>query len=113
MLPTRAPESGLTGLVATLAAGQVLASACTLVRSKSVALYLGPAGLGAISLVDQLVYAVALVASFGLPYAGLTYLARMQSQDQNAFARTYRLLLQTLLVVSTSVALGASLLTLC
>jgi O-antigen/teichoic acid export membrane protein len=111
-LATWTAGSGLTGLVATLAGAQVLASAFNLLRSKSVALYLGPVGMGTISLVDQLVCVVALVASLGLPYAGLTYLARAQRRGQATFARTYRLLLMLLLAASASVALGASLLTL-
>jgi O-antigen/teichoic acid export membrane protein len=101
----RSPElAGLAGLVAALAASQILAAAFNLVRAKGVAVYLGPAGMGIVSLVDQLAYVVAFTAAFALPAAGVKYLSKAHSQGGDAFGRAYRLFVQTLLFTSTCVA---------
>lgn len=102
----------MAGLVLALAGGQLLSSLFNLARAKSVAVYLGPVGMGLVSLVDQLAYVVAFTASFALPQAGLKYLSRAHSRGPERFAAAYALFVQTLLCVSVSLSLVASLVTL-
>ncbi len=104
--------SGLAGLAATLAASQVVSSVLNLARAKSVAIYLGPVGIGTVSVVDQLSQVVAFAASLALPYASVKYLSRAHSEGPTSFAQAYSLFVQTVLVTTTCVAMLASVATL-
>ena len=71
-----------------------------LVRSKITAVTVGPAGVGTISVVDQVVALVTQVSTFSLPYAAVKFLSAAHSESREAFARQYAAFLRALLTVS-------------
>lgn len=100
---------GASLVLGTLAGSQVCASLLNLLRAKGVALLLGPSGVGTVSVVDQLASVAAFTAALALPTAATRYLSRADSEGAGALASLYDLLVRTLLLVATVVALAASL----
>ncbi len=88
-----------------IGAVQVVTMLFMLVRSKVVAISAGPAGVGAISVVDQVVVLVAQISTFSLPYASIKMLSAAHSEGRESFARGYTAFLRLLLVISV---LGAA-----
>ncbi len=86
--------------IATLGAIQVLTMGFTLVRSKVVAVTLGPAGVGAIGLIDQVTIMVAQICTFSLPFAAVKFLSEAHSESRQAFADLYIAFLRLLLLIS-------------
>ncbi len=91
--------------IVAIGAVQVVTMLFTLVRSKAVALTAGPAGVGAISVVDQVVLLIAQISTFSLPYASIKMLSAAHSEGRESFARGYSAFLRLLLVISV---LGAA-----
>src|SRR5262249_11724020 len=89
-------------IITTIGIIQIFAYAVTLVRSKILAVALGPEGLGVISVIDQLVNTVALISAFSLPFAAVKFLSRSHSQGLGAFRRSYSSLLHILLLLTTT-----------
>lgn len=103
--------AGLVGLVLALGASQVLGSLLNLARAKSVAVLLGPAGIGIVSVVDQLGQVAVFTASLALPHAGVKYLSRAHSESRPALVGRYHLFTQTVLATSVGLASLAALVT--
>jgi len=61
-------------IITTIGGIQVLAITITIVRSKIMAVLLGPEGIGVISIIDQVVQFVGYVCVFSLPLASLKFL---------------------------------------
>jgi antigen flippase len=89
-------------ILVTIGGIQAAAIAVNLVRSKLVAVLLGPAGVGVVSVVDQAVQLVAYVSAFSLPYASVRFLARSHSRGEAAFARTYASLFRLLCALTVA-----------
>jgi O-antigen/teichoic acid export membrane protein len=97
--------------IATVGAIQVLAMAFQLVRSKVVAVTLGPGGVGTISMVDQVAALVAQVATFSLPFAAVKFLSAAHSEGRQAFTDLYAAFLRALWWISLAgTAAGVALL---
>src|SRR5882672_2219557 len=82
--------------IVAIGAVQVITMLFTLVRSKVVAISAGPAGVGAISVVDQVVVLVAQISTFSLPYASIKMLSAAHSEGRESFARGYSAFLRLL-----------------
>lgn len=94
-------------LIATLGGIQVLAVLFNVLRSKLLAVLLGPEGIGAASVVDQTAVLVLQVSAFSLPFASVRFLSRSHSQGQDAFRRTYSgLILAVVMLTSLGAALA-------
>jgi antigen flippase len=91
--------------IVAIGAVQVVTMLFMLVRSKVVALTAGPAGVGAISVVDQVVVLIAQISTFSLPFASIKMLSAAHSEGRESFARGYAAFLRLLLVISV---LGAA-----
>lgn len=89
-------------IMVTLGGIQVATMAFNVLRSKIVAMTGGPAGVGVISVVDQVVGLVAQVSTFSLPYASVKFLSAAHSEGREAFARKYLAFLRVLLITSLS-----------
>jgi len=79
-----------------------------LLRTKILALLLGPSGVGALSVVDQVVQVVAYVSSFSLPYAAVKFLSRSHSRSGDEFRLLYGSLLRLLFglaIIGTAIGL--------
>ncbi|MBI4454511.1 MAG: oligosaccharide flippase family protein [Acidobacteria bacterium] len=76
---------------------QVLIIIVNLVRSKVIAVLLGPEGIGVISVVDQIVQVVAQITAFSVPFSAVKFLSRSHSEGIEAFKKTYSVLLRLLL----------------
>ena len=79
------------------------------VRSKAVSVVLGPAGLGIVGLIDQLIFAIATICTLSLPTVVLRVMPRAYGEP--GFARQYVSFLRAVVVVSVigSGAFGAML----
>jgi O-antigen/teichoic acid export membrane protein len=82
-----------------------------LLRSKVVAVTLGPDGVGAISLIDQVAGLVAQICTFSLPFAAVKFLSAAHSEDQQSFASLYVAFVKAVVIVSlVGTAFGIALL---
>lgn len=94
-----------------LGAIQVVVMAFNLLRSKIVAVTVGPAGVGAISLIDQVAALVAQICTFSLPYAAVKFLSAAHSEGREAFTSQYVTFLRVLVIISVlGSGVGAALL---
>ena len=94
-------------IIATLGGIQILAVVFNVLRSKLLAVLLGPEGIGATSVVDQAALLVLQMSALSLPFASVRFLARAHSQGPDAFRRTYSGLISALVALtSTGAALG-------
>ncbi len=84
---------------------QVLVVLVSLVRSKTLSVFLGPAGFGVVSTIDQVVVTVVSLSSLSLPFTALKFMARSHSEGEERFRQTYSAFLRVL----GSLALGATL----
>jgi O-antigen/teichoic acid export membrane protein len=95
-------------MMVTIGAIQFVAIIVNVVKSKILAVLLGPAGVGAVSVIDQIVQLVAYVSAISIPFAAVKYLSRSHSLDTDAFQRSYASFFRLLLgltLVGTVVAL--------
>ena len=86
--------------IVTIGVFQALAMGFQLVRSKVVAVALGPSGVGAISLVDHVAALAAQISTFSLPFAAVKFLSAAHSQNHGSFANLFAALARALLLVS-------------
>lgn len=70
------------------------------VRTKLLAVLLGPAGVGVTSVIDQITQLVLQVSALSLPFASVKFLARAHSRGTEAFRRTYSGLLGVVLALT-------------
>lgn len=104
-------HKGMVKAIAAIGILQVLTIVVQIVRAKLVAVVLGPAGLGVVGLIDQLVIAVGFITSLSLPTVVLRVLPRVYGEP--AFGRLYIAFLKGVIVASVlgSAALVAALAT--
>jgi O-antigen/teichoic acid export membrane protein len=89
-------------VITTIGAIQILAIGVNFIRSKTIAVLLGPEGVGVISVVDQMVMMIAQLSAFSLPFAAVKFLSLAHSKGYPEFRQSYGNLLR-LLVLLTSV----------
>lgn len=94
-------------IIAVLGAIQMLTVAVNVLRGKLLAVLLGPAGVGVVSVVDQAVLLVAQLSALALPFVAVKFLSRAHSESQEAFAQTFTGLLRALLLLTAGGALLA------
>jgi O-antigen/teichoic acid export membrane protein len=99
-------------IILSLGGMQAMAIGVNLLRSKVVALAVGPKGVGVISIIDQIVVLVAQVSLFSLPFAAVKFLSAAHSESHQAFARGYAAFRRILLLISLAGAALASLIAL-
>ena len=80
----------------TIAILQGTAIVLTVLRSKIVSIWLGPAGLGIIGTIDQFVQTVVQLSVLSLPATALKFLSRAHSESDASFRRTYASFLRAL-----------------
>jgi O-antigen/teichoic acid export membrane protein len=88
-------------IIATLGAIQVLAVVFNVLRSKLLAVLLGPEGIGAASIVDQAAVLVLQISALSLPFASIRFLSRAHSQGPEAFRRTHSGLISALVALTS------------
>jgi O-antigen/teichoic acid export membrane protein len=89
-------------MIVTIGAIQFLAIVINLVRSKAVAVLLGPEGVGTISVIDQVVQFAAYLSAFSLPLASIKFLSRAHSQGAEEFRRMYSAFLTLLFTLAAA-----------
>lgn len=87
-LHARRPGGDLRA-IAVLGAFQVGVAVANLARVKVVALESGPAGLGLVTLIEQIVLLAALAFTLSLPFAAVKFLSFAHSQSRRSFVRAY------------------------
>jgi PST family polysaccharide transporter len=90
------------GTVMTLGGIQMLAILLTMARSKATAITLGPAGVGAVSLIDQLVSLLGQIVTFSLPFAAVKFLSAEHSVDSVRFSRLYAAFTWMLIILAVA-----------
>ena len=95
--------------VAGVGAFQVVAMASTLLRSKIVAVSLGPAGVGAIALLDQIVILGSQICVLGMTSASTKFLAAAHSDGEEPFAHAYTTFLRIVILLSVVGVAGTAL----
>jgi antigen flippase len=97
-------------LLARIGAFQVLGGLIFLLRTKVMALVLGPDGVGLVSVIDQFVQMVLQLSALAVPFAAIKILSKAHSESAEAFRATYAALLRLLLALgSVGAALGITL----
>lgn len=84
----------------TIGSLQVLAILGSFIRSKTIAVLLGPDGVGIISNIDQLIQFASYASACSIPVASVKYLSKSHSEGVVAFQRGYAAFLNALLVLS-------------
>ncbi len=95
--------------ILSIGAIQAFAIIIQFVRSKVVAVTLGPAGVGVVSTIDQTVQFVAFATAFSIPLASVKFLSKTHSEGHEAFKRCYAGFLHLLALLSiagTTLAIG-------
>jgi O-antigen/teichoic acid export membrane protein len=103
------PAPSFQPLQAMVALGgiQALTMLAGLIRSKILAVMLGPAGVGVAGVVDQAVSLVAQLGSLSVPFVALKFLSRARDASSHDVRRVYTALLGTIglcSVVSAAIA---------
>lgn len=98
---------GALRAIGVLGAFQVGVMLVNLARIKVVAVEGGPAELGLLTLIDQIVVLVALGCTFSLPFASVKFLSFAHSRDGQSFARLYTAFRRVLIVMSALGLAGA------
>lgn len=93
-------DGSVFGAVVAVGGVQALVMIFTLARSKIAALAFGPAGVGAISLIDQIVGFISQVVAFSLPFAAVKFLSAAHSENPGRFQRLYASFAWTLCTLS-------------
>lgn len=92
-------------VIMTVGGIQVFAIVLNLLRSKILAVLLGPSGVGVISLIDQVVQFIAYVSTLSVPFAAVKFLSRAHSTSPREFQDTYSGFLRLLLLLTGAGAL--------
>jgi antigen flippase len=89
-------------IILTIGTIQALAILVTFVKSKIVAVLLGPEGVGIVSTIDQVVQSAAYLSAFSLPLASVKFLSRSHSEGDDSFRRCYSSFLKALMILSVA-----------
>ena len=92
-------------IILTIGTIQSLAVFILFIKSKIVAVYLGPAGVGVVGTIDQFVQLAAFVSVFGLPAASIKFLSKSRSEGDEAFRRSYAVFFKFLFLLSAAGAI--------
>ena len=84
----------------TLGGLQLLTMLVLLLRTKTLAIILGPDGVGLLGIVDKLLATVAQTVSLSLPFAAVRFLPELWSRSQGEFVRIARRMRNLLLLLS-------------
>ncbi|MEP6900830.1 MAG: oligosaccharide flippase family protein [Actinomycetota bacterium] len=95
-------------IILTIGAIQILAIAINFVRTKLVAVLVGPEGVGIISTIDQVVQTASYFSALSLPFVSVKYLSKAHSEGSESFKKTYANFLKVLLILSSVGAIIAS-----
>jgi PST family polysaccharide transporter len=87
-------------IIATVGTIQVVAILINLIRTKVVAVLLGPEGVGVVSTIDQVIQSAAYFSALSLPFAAVKFLSRAHSDGPDAFRASYGGFLKVLLLLS-------------
>lgn len=79
----------MTKIILSIGAIQVFAIFIQFLRTKVVAVMIGPEGVGVVSTIDQIVQLAAFVAAFSLPLASVKFLSKAHSEGDEPFRRSY------------------------
>lgn len=96
-------------IILTISGIQILAVFAQLIKSKVVAVYLGPSGVGVVTTIDQFVQLVAFVVTLNITESSVKFLSRAYSEGQDLFSRYYAYFFNVLLITSltgTLLAIG-------
>lgn len=96
-------------IILSIGAIQAFAIAIQFIRSKVVAVLLGPAGVGVVSTIDQFVQFAAFATALSIPLASVKFLSKAHSEGHESFQKSYAgffQLLALLAVVGTTLAIG-------
>jgi len=92
-------------IFATIGAIQIVTILSSLIRTKYIAVVLGPEGTGIIGIVDQVVQLTSFISAFSLPLASIKFLSKAHSESNKEFLNTYAAFLNLMLIISiTAVA---------
>ena len=89
-------------IILTIGTIQILAIAINFIRTKLVAVLVGPEGVGVISTIDQVVQSAAYFSALSLPFASVKFLSKAHSEGDESFKRTYASFLKTLMMLSAA-----------
>lgn len=89
-------------IILTIGTIQAVAVFIQFIKSKIVAIYLGPAGVGVVGTIDQFVQLVAFVSVFGIPAASIKFLSKAHSEGDEVFKRSYAGFFKILLLLSAT-----------
>ncbi len=87
-------------IFATIGAIQIITILSSLVRTKYIAVVLGPEGTGIIGIVDQVVQLTSFISAFSLPLVSVKFLSKAHSENNKEFLNTYTAFLNLLLIIS-------------
>lgn len=87
-------------IILTIGTIQALAVFLQFIKSKIVAVYLGPAGVGVVGTIDQFVQLAAYLCCLSLPAASLKFLSKSHSEGHEEFKRSYAGFFKLLLLLS-------------
>jgi O-antigen/teichoic acid export membrane protein len=87
-------------IIGTIGFIQALAILVNLIRTKTVAVLLGPQGVGIVSTIDQVVQTAAHLSALSIPFAAIKFLSRSHSESHEAFQRCYASFLKALLLLA-------------
>lgn len=87
-------------VILSIGAIQAVAIAIQFVRSKIIAVLLGPEGVGVISTIDQIVQFAAFATALSIPLASVKFLSKAHSEGADSFKRTYAGFFQLLAALS-------------
>lgn len=92
-------------IFASIGALQIVTILSSLVRTKYIAVSLGPEGTGIIGIIDQVVQLASFISAMSLPLASIKYLSKANSESAEQFKKTYASFLGLLLSISISASI--------
>src|SRR5947209_2571943 len=95
----------MLSLFTRIGALQIVGALIYFMRTKVLALTLGPAGIGVVSVIDQFVQLMMQLTAFAVPFAAIKVLSKAHSENADAFGAAYAGLLRLLLILGTMGAL--------
>ena len=79
----------MTKIILSIGAIQVFAIFVQFLRTKVVAVMIGPEGVGVVSTIDQIVQLAAFATALSLPLASVKFLSKAHSEGDESFRRSY------------------------
>lgn len=92
-------------IFASIGAIQIATILSSLIRTKYIAVSLGPEGTGIIGIIDQVVQLTSFISALSLPLASIKYLSKANSESDEKFKKAYASFLGLLLFISLSASI--------